>query len=136
MKHVHTFGWLVFALQNALALGSQIPGWSPCTRLGLNLGPSPKHARNVYLELNLITGCVSPQYHCRFNDFFETTYHNRPDVNDTISRQLLAGLNHAEMILSEVSAPMQHNIMYNETQSETNVPLPRSPPYGSPVYLK
>jgi len=70
MKHVHTFGCPVFALQNALASGKSLPRWSPRARLGLNLGLSPTHARNVYLVLNLTTGCVSPQYHCRFNDFF------------------------------------------------------------------
>jgi len=70
------------------------------------------------LVLNLSTGCVSPQYHCRFDNFFETTRHNGPDVNGTTSWQLLAGLNRAEMILSKVSAPTQHSIMYPETQSE------------------
>jgi hypothetical protein len=70
MKHVHTFGCPVFALQNALASGKSLPQWSPCARLGLNLGLSPMHARNVYLVLNLTTGCVSPQFHCRFDDFF------------------------------------------------------------------
>jgi hypothetical protein len=122
MTHVHTFGCPVFTLQNALASGSQLPRWLPCACLGLNLGPSPMHVRNVYLVLNLITGCVSLQYHCRFNNFFKTTHHNRPDVNGTISWQLLAGLNCAEMILSEVSAPTQHIIMHNKTQSEANVP--------------
>jgi hypothetical protein len=92
MKHVHTFGCPVFALQNALASGNQLPRWSPCAHLGLNLGPSPMHARNVDLVLNLITGCVSPQYHCRFNDFFETTHHGGPDVSGTICWQQLAGL--------------------------------------------
>jgi hypothetical protein len=37
MKHVHTFGCPVFALQNALASGNQLPRWSPHARLGLNL---------------------------------------------------------------------------------------------------
>jgi hypothetical protein len=92
MKHMHTFGCPVFALQNALASGSTLPRWSPRTRLGLNLGPSPNHARNVYLVLNLITGCVSPQYHCNFDDFFETTRHGGPDVSGTICWQQLAGL--------------------------------------------
>ena len=68
MKHVHTFGCPVFVLQNALALGSKLPRWSPSARLELNLGPSPMHARNVYLVLNLSTGCVTPQYHCPFDD--------------------------------------------------------------------
>jgi hypothetical protein len=69
MTHMHTFGCPVFALQNALASGKQLPRWSLCARLGLNLGPSPMHARNVYLVLNLSTRCVSPQYHCHFNNF-------------------------------------------------------------------
>jgi hypothetical protein len=87
MKHVHTFGCPVFALQIALASGNQLPCWSSRARLGLNLGPSSMHARNVYLVLNLITGCVSPQYHCCFGIFFETTHHGAPDVFGTICWQ-------------------------------------------------
>ncbi len=49
MKHVHTYGCPVFALQNVLASGNRIPHWSPLARLGLNLGPSPMYARSVYL---------------------------------------------------------------------------------------
>jgi hypothetical protein len=106
IKHVHTFGCPVFALQNALASGNQLPRWSPCARLGLNLGPSPMHARNVYLVLNLITGCVSPQYHCCFDNFFETMRHGGPDVSGTICWQQLAELDRATTILSKVSAPI------------------------------
>ena len=63
MKHIHTFGCPVFASNNALASGNQIPKWSPRACLGLNLGPYPMHARNVYLILSLSTGLLSPQYH-------------------------------------------------------------------------
>jgi hypothetical protein len=79
LKHVHTFGCPVFALQNVLASVSQLPRWSSGAHLGFNLGPSPMHARKVYLILNLVTGCVSPQYHCRFDDFFEMTCHDAPE---------------------------------------------------------
>ncbi len=123
MKHVHTFGCPVFALQNALTSGNQLPQWSPRIRLGLNLGPSPMHARNVYLVFNLITECVSPQYHCCFDDFFETTHHGGPDVSCTICWQQLAGLDQATTILSMVSAPIQRSIMYSETPSEDAVSL-------------
>jgi hypothetical protein len=51
LKHVHTFGCPVFTLQNKLASGKSLPRWSPRARLGLNLGPSPMHARNVYIVL-------------------------------------------------------------------------------------
>jgi hypothetical protein len=123
MKHVHTFGCPVFALQNALAAGKKIPKLSPHARLGLNLGPSPMHARNVYLVLNLSTGCVSPQYHCHFGDFFETTSHGAPDISDTITWQMLAGLGPANEILSQMSAPMLRSHNYGLSQSDSDVPL-------------
>jgi hypothetical protein len=106
------FGCAVFALQNVLASGSQLPRWLPRTHLRLNLGPSPMHARNVNLVLNLVTGCVSPQYHCHFDDFFKTTRHSAPDVSGTICWQQLANLNCAKMTIFKVSLPIQHNVMY------------------------
>jgi hypothetical protein len=75
------------------------------------------HARNVYLVLNLVTGCVSPQYHCRFGNFFETMCHSAPDVSGTICWQQLANLDCAKMALSKVSVPNQHSIMYLVTPS-------------------
>ncbi len=122
MRHVHTFACPVFALDNALASGNTLPRWSPCARLGLNLGPSPNHAQNVYLVLNLITGCVSPQYHCQFDDVFETMRHRGPDVSGTICWQQLAGLSHASQTLQELVQPTQRNAVSNETPSEMSVP--------------
>jgi hypothetical protein len=121
MKHVHTFACPVFALQNALASGKLLPRWSPRARLGLNLGPSPNHAKNVYLVLNLMTGCVSPEYHCRFDDFFEMTHHGGPDVSNTICWQQLAGLSCPAQILSDLTRPMQFS-----TVSQT-IPLENRP---------
>ncbi len=81
MKHLHTFGCPVFVLENNLAAGNPILHWSPYAHLGVNLGPSPLHTRNVYLVLNLHTGCVSLQYHCRFDNFFEMVKHGGPDIS-------------------------------------------------------
>ena len=92
MKYHHAFGCPVFALENDLAAGSSILHWSPRARLGVNLGSSPSHARNIYLVLNLHTGCVSPQYHCQFDDFFETVRHGGPDVSIPSAWQQLLGL--------------------------------------------
>jgi hypothetical protein len=69
-----------------------MPHWSPCARLGVNLDSNPSHARNVYLVLNLHTGCVLPQYHCHFDNFFETVRHGGPDVSVPMARQQLSGL--------------------------------------------
>jgi len=92
LKHTHVFGCPVFALQNELASGSSLPKWSPRAQLGINLGPSPHHARNVSLVLNPHTGCVSPQFHCLFDDFFETVRHSGPDVSIPMTWQQLSGL--------------------------------------------
>ena len=131
MKHMHTFGCPVFALQNALASGKTLPRWSPRARLGLNLGPSPNHARNVYLVLNLVTGCVSPQYHCKFDDFFETTRHGGPDVSGTICWQQLAGLTRSTQILSDIAKSAGRtgtsNEMISDPPLETHAPLEEFP---------
>ncbi len=131
LRHVHTFGCPVFALQNVLASGSQLPRWSPYTHLGLNLCPIPMQARNIYLVLNLVTGCVSPQYHCRFDDFFEMTHHGAPDVSGTICWQQLANLDCAKTVLSEVSMPNQHSVMYLEMPSDEE-PHTMSNPFFDP----
>jgi hypothetical protein len=118
MKYVYTLGYPVFALQNTLASGNQLPCWSPHARLGLNLGPNPMHAMNIYLVLNLVTGCISPQYHCRFDDFFETACHGAPDLSGTICWQQLANLYPAKTTFSKVSTPKQHSIISLETPFE------------------
>jgi hypothetical protein len=134
MKHVHTFGCPVFALQNVLVSGNQLPRWSPCTHLWLNLGPSLMHARNIYLVLNLITGCVSPQYHCCFDNFFETTCHSAPDVSGTICWQQLANLDCTTTVLSKVSVPKQHSIISLETPSEKETHTMSKPIFAPPMY--
>jgi hypothetical protein len=92
MKHHHAFCCPVFALENDLAAWSLILHCSPCTRLGVNLGSSPSHARNVHLVSILNTGCVSPQYHCQFDNFFETVRHGGPNSSVPTAWQQLSGL--------------------------------------------
>ena len=96
MHDHHTFVCPVFALQNNLAVGNTMPCWSPHACLGLNLGPSPFHACNFYLVLNLMTGLVSPQYHCRFDDCFEMVKLNGPDVTTNANWKQLAGFSHTD----------------------------------------
>ncbi len=90
------------------------------------------HVRNVYLVFNIITRCVSPQYHCCFDNFFETTRHGGSDVSSTICWQKLVGLDQATTILSKVSAPIQRSVMYPETPSEDALSLEKNsvvPPF-------
>jgi hypothetical protein len=54
--------------------------------------------------LNLHTGCVSPQYHCRIDDFFETVKHGWPEVSIQTAWQQLSGLT----IMTQMPS-MQHH---------------------------
>ena len=103
---LHVFGAPVFALENALASGGSLPRWSPRCRLGINLGPSPSHARNVSLVLNPDTGCVSPQFHCRFDDFFESV--SSQEVSIPKTWQQLSGLSTLSLREPSGSMPPDH----------------------------
>ena len=82
LRHFHPFGCPTYVLNDELASGKSIPKWHTRARLGVYLGRSPNHAQSVALVLNLATGLVSPQFHLKFDDLFETvkdhdTYPNR-----------------------------------------------------------
>ena len=82
LRHFHPFGCPTYVLNDSLAAGQSIPKWHKRARLGVYLGRSPCHAQSVALVLNLATGLVSPQFHLKFDDLFETvkegdTYPNR-----------------------------------------------------------
>ena len=68
----HTFGCPVYALDSILASRKIIPKWDSRSLLGIYLGQSPAHSRTVALVMNPLNGLVSPQFHVRFNDTFET----------------------------------------------------------------
>jgi hypothetical protein len=63
----------VYVLHNGLQSGGSRPNkWVRRSRVAINLGQSPRHARSVALVLSLLTGYVSAQFHLKHDDFFET----------------------------------------------------------------
>ena len=72
IRHFHAFRYPIYVLDNALQSGQGAPKWRQRSRLGVYLGPSPNHARSEALVLNPRTGHVSPQFHVKFDDLFET----------------------------------------------------------------
>ena len=46
--------------------------WEECAQVGVYLGHSPQHVHSIALILSLKTGLISPQFHCSFDDLFET----------------------------------------------------------------
>ena len=72
VKHHHTFGCPVYALSSELQQNKPYEKWKQRAQVGIYIGPSPHHNRNVALVLNRTTILVSPQFHVRFDDNFDT----------------------------------------------------------------
>ena len=115
LKDFHTFGCPVYTLKSGLASGKGIPHWQPRSRIGLYLGPSPRHARTVGLILNLQTGLASPQFHVSFDEFFETVRPTSGNPGTISTWQEKAGL-------KKVIAPKKSSKGDKPTQATTHKP--------------
>ena len=81
LRHFHAFGCPTYVLDNALQSGQGASKWKERSRLGVYLGPSPNHARYIALVFNPRTGHMSPQFHFKFDDFFETVQAKATDLD-------------------------------------------------------
>ena len=73
LKNFHPFGCPVYILEEALqSAGSMFPKWNDRSKVGIFLQHSPHHATDVPLLLNTQTGLVTPQFHCVYDDNFDT----------------------------------------------------------------
>ncbi len=68
----HPFGCPAYVLDSDLQNGKKIPKWSSRARVAVFLGHSSQHSRTVGLVLSLSTGLVSPQFHVRYDNQFDT----------------------------------------------------------------
>jgi hypothetical protein len=91
IQNQHHFGCHTYVLRRELQDHKKIRKWSDRTRIGINLGYSSRHAHSVSLILNLHTGLVSPQYHCQYDDLFETTMGTQARSIPTSQWQYKAG---------------------------------------------
>ena len=81
LRHFHAFGYPTYMLDNALQSGQGAPKWKERSRLGVYLRPSPNHARSIARVLNPRTGHVYPQFHVKFDAFFETVQAKATDLD-------------------------------------------------------
>jgi hypothetical protein len=71
-RFLHPFGCPVYVLCDDLQGGKSIPRWDERSRVGVYVGHSAQHSPTVSLILNPQTGYISPQFHCVFDDNFDT----------------------------------------------------------------
>ena len=77
-KHWKPFGCPAYVLKSELQGTTGIhPKWDARSRAGFYLGQSPIHNRNVALVLNIHTEYVSPQFHVKFDEAFQTIHQDK-----------------------------------------------------------
>ena len=85
-KHWKLFGCPVYVLKAELQGTTGIhPKWDARSRAGIYMGQSPVHNRNVALVLNIHTGYVSPQFHVKFDEAFQTIQQDKWNATWLIS---------------------------------------------------
>ena len=101
-KHWIPFGCPTFVLNSKLQSGNIYNKWEPRARVGIYLGRSPNHGRNIALVLDRVTGLVSPQFHVKFDKGFQTVKQDRFDTLWQMKAGLL-GTNKKPVITSTES---------------------------------
>ena len=79
----HVWGCPTFVLDPKLQNDQKIPKWNKRSRLGQFLGYSDEHSSLVANVRHLKTGNVSSQYHCVFDDLFQTV-HSADDEDNIV----------------------------------------------------
>ena len=72
-KHWKPFGCPIYVLEDGLQSNKPWHKWSVRSRIGIYLGQSPIHNKNVALILHRFNGHVSPQFHVTFDKGFYST---------------------------------------------------------------
>eukprot|EP00980_Cylindrotheca_fusiformis_P016832 scaffold5080_cov130-Cylindrotheca_fusiformis.AAC.1 len=119
LDHFHPFGSPVYVLENSLQSQNSHNKWSDRSRVGIYLSHSPSHASSVPLVLNTQTGLVSPQFHCIYDDGFDTC---RRDASFESLWQSKAQLRSHSDLLQRTHKSV------SATDPDTTLPLPAVPP--------
>ena len=143
-KHWHHFGCPVYVLDGALQQGRRPPGgkWQERARIGLYLGRSPQHSRNVALVLNLTTARVSPQFHVKIDNMFHSVKNATKQERPKSTWQIAAGFVREKASKdaspqAEPNAPTQNEelaeIPRNEATEQQNTATGQVPAQGPPT---
>ena len=121
LEHFHPFGSPVYVLEESLQAHHSHNKWTDRSRVGIFLCHSPNHAASVPLVLNTLTGLVSPQFHCIYDDAFDTC---KKDIHFTSSWQWKAKV-HNDKQKNVTTIPSTQLLVRDQTYKE--VPLPNIP---------
>ena len=78
-KHYNTFACPVYVSHTNMQQGKPHGKWSERARVGVYLGQSPDHNKNVALVLDRDSGYGSPQFHIKFDNQFDSVTEDKYD---------------------------------------------------------
>ena len=135
-KHQKTFGCPVYVLDNSLQQNGIFHKWNQRSRVGIYLGKSPQHAKNVSLVLNRNTGLVSPQFHVEHDNNFDSMKQERYESswqwkagfvsqtakrkNDEMINADEKGSRRTKCHNEKAKSPSDNNHTHNERTAEAN----------------
>jgi Reverse transcriptase (RNA-dependent DNA polymerase) len=140
LQDVHPFACPAYALDGNLQNSNKINKWASRSRLAIYLGYSLQHSRSVGLVLSLRTGLVSPQFHVKYDDSFDTVRRDQQIIMPTSEWQVKCGFrddnnssdNNIEVAKSENGViPGIHNA---EHSTSINANIDRDVTGNSPIY--
>ena len=121
IKHSHLFGCPVYVLQAPLQNNGPFAKWSECSQVGIFLYHSPHHAASILLILSTQMGLVSPQFHCVYDDAFDTV---KAEMGDTSVWQCKA---HLTKTTENVNNDATNDILVTAPTRQTMSMLPQYP---------
>ena len=125
LRHAHVWGCPTYVLDASLQDGKKIPRWDPRSRRGVFVGLSPLHASSVGLIFNPKTTRLSPQFHCVYDDNFETIHCNDPNDPPATWEDLI--------LQSRFQNDLDPDAVYEDTWNQPlSQPLTTSPPVVPP----
>jgi hypothetical protein len=80
IKALSRFGCPTYQLNHSLQGGKSRPKWEQRLEPVVYLGRSPKHTSSIAMVLDLTTAHVSPQFHLKVDDLFETVSPTRQNA--------------------------------------------------------
>ena len=124
LKNFHPFGCPAYVLQAPLQTRRPSPKWGDRSRIGIFLCHSPHHASSVLLVVSTQTSLVSPQFHCVFDNDFNTVGKEQADMSIWKTK---AHLQEAKEKVTET------NIRSSLISGPKNQPATSLPPYGRDI---
>ena len=122
-KHFHTFGSPAYVLQNELQNGKPFHKWKERSKVGIYLGMSPIHGKNVALVLDRATGLVSPQFHVKIDSQFHSVEQDTYQSQWQIKAGLVSKMKHAKIDMDSNPNKRKHS---PEAEADLQQHIPQS----------